>query len=164
MALISDEVSDALVTQWSEEVYNAHLYLTIEIFLRKQGLDKIADLFKGQWEEEQEHARIIQTLLTDLDAVYRVPAIRGCEGAVLANLMDIASLYLRREVITTQSLEAIRAMAQSAPDSGCPVVEQRMREMIILQQAELAEATTFMDKASKIGDDWSLAVVWDASL
>jgi len=44
------------------------------------------------------------------------------------------------------------------------VVEERMREMIKIQQQEYAEATEFLDKSNIIGNDWKFVFLWDASL
>ena len=54
-------------------------------------------------------------------------------------------------------------MKQLSEDEHCPVAEERMRQMLIIQQSEYGEATDFMDKAYAM-DDWGDIVLWDLSL
>jgi ferritin len=78
-----------------------------------------------------------------------------------SNIIDVANAYLGREIITTQSLDDIKNLAIEEKN---PVVEERMREMIKLQQNEYAEATDFMDKAEITGGDWKFVLMWDLGL
>jgi hypothetical protein len=51
-----------------------------------------------------------------------------------------------------------------AIDEDNPVVEERMRYMLTLQQHEYEEASGFFDKAELLGDDWLEALYWDMAL
>jgi len=160
MPLISDELREALNSQWSEEVYNSHLYLFVYAYLKNKGFDNIASHFKGQHGEEQTHAQMILDLLTDLNADFDSPAIEPCRMS-FNSILDVASAYIEREIGTTTSLNEIKQMAI---DENNPVIEERMREMIKLQQHEYEEATGFMDKAQILGGDWKATLLWDAAL
>jgi len=160
MPLISDELRAALIEQWGHEVYNAHIYIYIAAYFKNKGFDNIAKKFEGQWEEEQGHAKIILSLLTDLNIDFQTPKIDPC-NMYFATIQDVADAYLGREILTTKSLDEIKLAAM---DENNPVVEERIREMIILQQNEYEEATTFMDKAQILGNDWKAVLLWDASL
>jgi ferritin len=157
--LISDELADALVEQVGHEIFNANLYLYISSFLKNKGLNNIAKHFEGQWQEELEHSKIIVDLLTDLNTDVKIPEIEGCD-MIINSMLDIASMYLDRENLTTESLDEIKKLAIEVSN---PIIEERMREMISKQQLELSESTDFSDKVEIIGTDWKFALLWDAS-
>jgi len=163
MPLISESVREAHITQLAMEKYNANLYLSIASFLKGKGFDNISKHFENQHNEEETHALMLYKLLTDLNEIFCVPAIDDC-SLNITTIEDIGVLYLQREIETTNSLKEIRLQSSDENEGGCPVVETRMIEMLKLQQDELAEATTFFDKAKIIGDDWKTALLWDASL
>ena len=159
-ALISQNLQDALIEQWGHEVLNSHIYAYMMAFLENGGYTNLAKHFSEQHEEEQGHASIILSLLTDLSTPFRVPPIPGYSPE-FPTIVDFAQAYLEREIITTNNLDEIKELAM---EESNPVVEERIRQMIILQQAEYDEATTFMDKAKVFGADWKSVMLWDAAL
>lgn len=158
--LISDGLVESLQEQLAHEKYNANLYLYIAGYLKNKGLENLAKHFEGQHDEENGHAKIIFDLLTDLNSDV---IIKGIDEVSMPfnNIIDISDAYLNREIITTNSLNDIK---NQAIEESNPVVEERMREMIILQQNEYAEATDFKDKAYITGGDWKFVLMWDLGL
>ena len=156
--LISDGLRDVLIEQISDEKYNANMYLHIASFMNSKGLSNIAKHFEGQFKEEEEHARIIYDLLVDMGLDFPFPAIDGCD-MVFGSIGDIAEAYLNREILTTESLNEIKELAILEN----PIVEERIREMILLQQHEIAEATDFIDKSENLKEWWQVAL-WDLAL
>ena len=157
--LISDELCSALCEQIGHEKYNANLYLVIAGFLKNKGLDNLGKHFEGQHDEETEHSKMIYGLLTDMNAPVAIPEISSPSNT-FSSINEIADLYLSREVVTTNSLDAIKKLAIEQDN---PVVEEFMREMITKQLVEYAEASDFMDKAMLTGNDWWKVMVWDLS-
>jgi len=155
MELIQNELKVALQHQQSHEEYNSRLYLSIAGFLRNLGLDRLSEKFFDQYKEEAAHAIMIFDLLTDLGASVSMKAL-GSPDFPIEIPMDIAKRYLEREIETTNSLNEIKKMAEQY---SCPVVEERMREMISLQQTEYKEATAFMDIVS-LFSDWKSLALW----
>jgi len=160
MKLISDTLRDALIEQWSHEVKNSHIYLNVESFLSGKGLDNLAKIFEEQHSEEQGHAKIIFDLLKDLNVVVTIPTVESLQKN-MSNIMDVAELYLEREISTTQSLISLKDLAI---EDGNGIVEEVMRNMISKQQVEYAEATLFMDRASICGNDWKAVFMWDIGI
>lgn len=154
MELMSMNLCSAICEQIGHEKYNANLYLYICGFLRNKGLDNIAKLFEKQHEEETDHSLEFFNLLTDLNAPVTIPEIDDI-AMPITGIMDIAVLYLNREVLTTASINEIKKMAILEDN---PVVEEKMREMISKQQVEYEEATSFMDKASLMPEWWMWAI------
>lgn len=157
--LISDTLQTALSYQISHEMYNANLYLYMAGYLKSKGLDNIAKHFEEQWKEETEHSKVFFDLLADLNANIIIPQIAEI-AMPFARVTDLAQAYLAREVLTTESINEIKKLAISQDNA---VVEERMREMILRQQKELSESTTFLDRANLM-PEWYMLGLWDASL
>ena len=158
--LISDSLRDSLVQQIAEEKKNANIYLSIASFLNGKGLSNLAKKFEEQHFEETEHSLILYKLLSDLSIVFVVPQIETYDISSIDNIVSLAELYLEREVLTTESLGEIKKQAM---DEDNYVVEERIREMIKLQQTEYAESTEMFDKANLLKEWWQVAL-WDSSL
>ena len=157
MKLINDDLIASLVEEIGQEKFNANLYLFIAGLLKNKGFDNLAKKFLDQHSEETEHSLIIFNLLTDMNAPVIIPEV-GTIDVSFGSIVDVAVAYLDREILTTQSLDEIKKLAI---DTNNPVVEERMREMIKLQQKEYEEATTFMDRAELCGSNWFNVLLWD---
>lgn len=156
----TEEIREALLSQWRHEVENAHFYLSVESFLNQKGFENIAKIFSHQYEEELSHSRMIIDLMNDLDIPVSLPSIQQFSlGEV--NISQIGDMYLQREYDTTMSLEEIVRLAQR---DECGIIEQFMRDMVEKQRVEMDESLTFKDKANIMGDDWKTVLLWDASL
>jgi ferritin len=158
--LISDSLNSAICEQISHEQYNSSLYLYVCGFLKNKGFDNLAKHFETQWQEEIGHSKVFFDLLTDLNSPIIIPQVDEI-SIPLSSISDVANTYLNREVLTTNSINEIKKL--SIGDDN-PVVEERMREMIKLQQNEYEEATTFLDNATLCGDDWWKVKVWNDSI
>jgi ferritin len=158
--LISDNLNEALCEQIGQEKYNSNLYLYIAGYLKNKGLDGLAKHFEGQHQEEIDHSKKIFDFLTDHSSPIFIPEINS-PNIPLVSIVQIAELYLTREIDTTKSLNGIKHLAI---DEDNPTAEEFMRDMIKMQIHEYEEATTFLDKAILAGDDWKIILLWDASL
>jgi ferritin len=156
--LIGDTLRNSLIEQIGHEKYNANLYMYICGFLRSKGLDNLSKHFLEQHEEETVHSLEFFNLLTDLNADVTIPEIDGIQ-LPFENIIDVATAYLNREILTTDSISEILKL--SIQDNN-PVVEQKCREMITKQQKEYEEATTFLDRATLMPEWWQ-CVIWDAT-
>lgn len=159
-SLIKEDLRQGLCEQISHERYNAGLYMYIGGFLRNKGLDKLASHFVGQVDEENGHAKQIFDFLTDLNAKVDVRVVEEV-FAPHNTIMDVAKLYLEREINTTESLNELKQLSIQLNDG---VSEEFLRMMINQQRNELVEASTFMDNAELCGDDWYKVKVWNDSL
>lgn len=161
--LVSDFLAKSLCEQIAHEQYNARLYMFICGVLRNKGLDNLAKKFEEQQKEETGHSMEFFNLMTDLNADVSLPALEEINIPV-SSIFDIAIVYLEREILTTKSIDELKKLAM---DENSPVVEEKMRYMISLQQKEYEEATSFMDNASLCmggNDSWWKAKVWNDSL
>jgi len=158
--LISDTLKESLYGQLAEEKRNGNIYLSIASYLNGKGLSNLAKLFLDQHAEETEHSLIIYSLLSDLSIVFVVPEIPFFDLGGELSIQEVANLYLEREFLTTESLDEIKRQAM---DESNPVIEERMRDMIEIQQKEYAEATDFLDKSYLFTEWWQVGL-WDVSL
>ena len=158
-SLISEALTRAIHQQIAHEVNNAHTYLHICGYLRNKGLDNVAKHFESQHSEEIEHSKEFFNLLTDLNAPVIIPEIDEVDN-VYSNIMDVAKMYLQRELLTTNSINEIKKLSMLEDN---PVVEEKMRDMISKQQKELKESTSFMDIAEIMPEFWQIRL-WDGSL
>lgn len=158
--LMSDTLKEALWQQLVHEKLNANIYLFVAGFLRNKGLDKLGQMFLDQHEEETKHSIQIFDILTDLSTPVSIGDI-GVADFQINSILDIASRFLEREILTTESLNEIK---QLAIEENNGVVEEAIRHMVDQQRAEYEEATTFMDKATLTGGDWQWVFMWNNTL
>ncbi len=158
-SLMSDNLCNAICEQIGHEKYNANLYMYIAGFLKNKGLDNLAKHFNEQHDEETEHSKEFFNLLTDLNADVHIPEIDEIK-IPFKNAIAVGTAYLEREILTTTSIDEIKKLAI---EEKCPVVEEKMRDMITKQQKEYEEATTWLDRATLMPEWWQVAL-WDASL
>jgi ferritin len=159
MSLVSDNLASALCFQICHEKYNSHLYLYMCGFLRNKGLDNLAKHFEEQHKEEFDHSLEFFNLLTDLNANVFIPQVDEI-NIPFGSITDLANTYLQREILTTTSINEIKKIAI---EENNPVVEEKLREMISVQQKEYSEATSFSDNALLCGDDWWKVQLWNLS-
>ena len=158
--LISDNLNEALCEQIGQEKGNANLYMFIAGYLKNKGLDGLAKIFEGQHSEEEEHARLIYDFLTSHSSPISIPEVNSPDREIFS-ILQLAELYLEREIETTKSLNAIKHLAI---DEDNPTAEEFMRDMVKKQIHEYEEVTTFLDKATLAGDDMKTILLWDASI
>lgn len=161
MLLISENLRNQLVEQWVEEKENSQFYIYIGGWLKNRGYENLAKYFIDASFEEDVHAKKIFDLLTDLSLDFESRQI-GSGVFPISSIGDIAEKFLSREIQTTQSLTEIRDLC-SEEETASSVVEEMIREMISVQQSELEESTSFMDK-TKILTEWWQVMFWDLQL
>lgn len=158
--LISEDLKNALITQWVEERENAQIYLYAGAWMKVRGFSNIGEFFIKAKEEEEGHAKQIFDLLMDLNVPFASGHIMTGDFQI-NSLMDISEKFLNREIQTTQSLNEIKKMACDEETPGSPVVEELIRKMIFQQQNELEESSDFMDKTRVFDGDWKAIMLWD---
>lgn len=161
-SLISENIRSALVEQLGMEIENSNFYMRVSVFLKSKGLENLAEHFYSQTKEEREHADIIYKLLTDLNEDFPIPEIPEINVSY-SSFLELAEEYLKKEEATTISLKEIKEMAKDESGAGCSIVESVMLSMIAMQQNELEESSTMLDKANLFNEWWQVAL-WDSSL
>jgi ferritin len=156
--IVSDSLKSATEEQIGKERYNASVYLYSSSYFNNNGCPNIAKFFRKQHDEEISHSLMFADLLDDLGVFFDIVPIDGC-NMPYKDWKYVGELFLNAEIETTKSLIALRDMAH---DEGCGIIEEKIREMIGIQQSELRESTDFYDKMQNM-PDWSHVILLDAS-
>lgn len=161
--LISDTLVDSFENQMSHEMKNAHIYLFLSGFLNSKGMNKIAEFFASQYQEELNHFKSIFDFLTDMDIIPNIVDVQDTNlisVGISDTIVSIAEKFMEREILTTQNLGEILSLTMEEENF---VAEQFIRGMIQKQQHEYAEATEFSDKAQLCGSNWMNVLIWNNS-
>lgn len=66
--MLSQQLHDALNAQINAEMWSAYLYLSMSVDAEAKGLKGVANWFYVQFQEEQDHARILMNYILSRDA------------------------------------------------------------------------------------------------
>lgn len=73
--MLSKQLHDALNAQINAEMWSAYLYLSMSMDAEAKGLKGVANWFYVQFQEEQDHARILMNYILSRNAEVRLPPI-----------------------------------------------------------------------------------------
>ena len=73
--MLSQQLHEALNAQINAEMWSAYLYLSMSVDAEAKGLKGVANWFYVQFQEEQDHARILMNYILSRDAEVRLQPI-----------------------------------------------------------------------------------------
>ena len=73
--MLSQQLHEALNAQINAEMWSAYLYLSMSVDAEAKGLKGVANWFYVQFQEEQDHARILMNYILSRDAEVRLKPI-----------------------------------------------------------------------------------------
>ena len=73
--MLSQQLHEALNAQINAEMWSAYLYLSMSVDAEAKGLKSVANWFYVQFQEEQDHARILMNYILSRDAEVRLQPI-----------------------------------------------------------------------------------------
>lgn len=73
--MLSQQLHEALNAQINAEMWSAYLYLSMSVDAEAKGLKGVANWFYVQFQEEQDHARILMNYILSRDAEARLQPI-----------------------------------------------------------------------------------------
>lgn len=73
--MLSQQLHEALNAQINAEMWSAYLYLSMSVDAEARGLKGVANWFYVQFQEEQDHARILMNYILSRDAEVRLQPI-----------------------------------------------------------------------------------------
>lgn len=73
--MLSEKLHEAFNAQINAELWSAYLYLSMSMDAESKGLKGVANWFRIQFQEEQDHARILMNYVLSRDA--RVERVRS---------------------------------------------------------------------------------------
>lgn len=155
---ISSQLIQMLNEQLAHEAYNSRLYLKIGAYVKNLGLDNIASLFYGQFDEENGHQKKVVDYLTDRNELVLCLNVPNVDFNP-TTLTSIADAYLKQEQLTTAMLKEIAKQAMAEMDL---MTFKWAQDMLEQQRIEEEEAITFRDKMYMAGDNLKTLVLLDA--
>lgn len=113
--MLKKQIADLLNEQINKEFYSAYLYLEMNNYFQKRGLDGFANWFYVQAQEERDHAMLIYQYMHDENASVTLQLV-GQPATVFRSDMDVLKEALRHEEYVTASINAIYKETVAAND------------------------------------------------
>lgn len=113
--MISKELLEAINKQINAEMWSAYLYLSMAMDAEYKGYPGVANWFKIQFSEEQDHARILMNYLHSQDCKVELEAI----DAVPTHWDSVLDMYkqtLEHEKKVTKMINDVTAIAHKDHD------------------------------------------------
>jgi ferritin len=132
-----------LNAQVGRELAASQQYLAAAIYFADKGLDKWADVFYRQSEEERFHALKIVKFLVEVGAETTVPEAPAASPTMFESPLDVTSKALAWEREVTQNFRDMAKAAMEEPDPVCrPILDWFLTEQV--------EEESTMDKLTQI--------------
>ncbi len=147
--LISKKLNAALNDQITMELAAHIQYLAIAHYFESRSLDRLAEFFYNQAEEEKFHALKIVHYLGEASAEVRFAAIPAPKQD-FASAEETAQLFVDQERAVTDSFYAMNAMALEEQDY---ITQHFLQWFINEQLEEMATSTKLLDLIRMAGDN-----------
>ena len=113
--MLNKKVSDLLNEQVNKELYSGYLYLDMNNYFDKRGLNGFANWYMIQAMEERDHAMLIYKYMQNNDCPITLNAIAKPDK-VFKKDMDVLKAGLEHEEYVTESIHNIYEAAYKAKD------------------------------------------------
>ncbi len=113
--MLSQKLHDAINAQINAELWSAYLYLSMSMDAEAKGYKGVANWFFVQWQEEQDHARILMNYLNSRDCKVVLKPIDEVQtewGSVLEMFQDT----LKHEKVVTGLINNLASIAAEDKD------------------------------------------------
>lgn len=128
--MISKKLSQMLIKQIGDELFASHYYLGISAYFASESLDKWAEFFKAQSEEERGHAMRIINFLIDVGIDFTLPAV-GEAKAKFPSAESAVESALKHEQKVTKSFQTMAQVAMQEKDfSGFQFLQWFLEEQV----------------------------------
>jgi len=156
---MTQKVVQALNNQIKEEIYSAHLYLSMSAFCSDLTLDGFANWFMVQYKEEMDHAMGFYQFILDRGDRVELQAIPQPEKDF--ELKDLFKESLKHEKFITGEINKLFELARSEKDYA---LESFLKWYINEQVEEEANASDLVDKMMRAKDDNQSLMLLDQEL
>ena len=141
--MLNKKVSDLLNEQINKELYSAYLYLDMNNYFDKRGLNGFANWYMIQAQEERDHAMLIYKYMQNNDCPIKLEAI-AMPDKVYKKDMDVLKAGLEHEEYVTASIHTIYDAASKVKDFRT----MQFLDWFVKEQGE--EETNARDMISKM--------------
>ena len=147
--MLNKKIEEALNAQINAEMWSAYLYLSMAAFCHANGNPGMGHWFEGQFQEEQDHAKILFNYViqrngkVDLKAIKEVPT-------TWESVLDVFESTLKHEQTVTALINNLFALTTQENDYAT----QSMLKWFIDEKVEEEEnATNIIDNLKMIKDN-----------
>lgn len=147
--MLNPKIQDAINAQINAELWSAYLYLSMGLHFESEGLPGIANWFKIQFREEQDHATIFMNYMAQRGGKVTLRAIDEVPTS-WASPLEAFKATLEHEEKVTAMIHDIYALAKAENDfATC----DRLNWFVAEQVEEEDTARELIDKFTLIGDN-----------
>lgn len=158
--MLSAKMQDALNEQINAELWSAYLYLSMSMKYESCGLPGIANWFRIQFKEEQDHAMIFINYINQRGGRVLLRPISEVETE-WASPIDAFKATLAHEQKVTSMINNLYALAESEHDYA---TRDRLAWFVSEQVEEEETAQNLIDKFNFIGNDGTGLLMLDNEL
>lgn len=147
--MLSNKLRTLMNDQINAEYYSAYLYLSMSLDAQHKGLNGVANWYFVQWQEEQDHARILELyLLSQDEAVELLPVAEVPH--TWKNVKQMVKDSLQHERQVTASIH--RLVAQATEDKDYASLS-RLQWFVDEQVEEEQAVRDILSSLELFGDD-----------
>lgn len=142
--MLSQKLHAAINEQINAELWSAYLYLSMSMDAEAKGYKGVANWFFVQWQEEQDHARILMNYLNSRDCKVELKPIAEVRTE-WASVLEMFQETLKHEKVVTGLINNLAAIAAEDRDFA----SSNMLVWFIDEQIEEEESARDMIFASE---------------
>ena len=158
--MLSDRLQDAINRQINNELYSAHLYLSMSAYFESPDLNGFAHWMKLQFEEETAHALKLFDYVNDRDGRVALGAIEQPQ-VEFESPHSVMRSALEHERLVTSMINDLYALAISERDYPTHVLLEWFVSEQVEEEKVLNEIVAHMDL---IGNDGTGLLIMDQRL
>lgn len=147
--MLTPKIQDALNAQINAELWSAYLYLSMGMHFEAEGLPGVANWFKIQFKEEQDHAMIFMNYVNQRGGRVELKAIEAVP-VKWSSPLDAFKATLEHEQKVTSMINDLYLLAESEKDYA---TRDRLAWFVTEQVEEENTARELIDKLRMIGDN-----------
>ncbi|HBI59165.1 MAG: ferritin [Duncaniella sp.] len=144
--MLSNRLQDALNQQINAELWSAYLYLSMGMHFEAEGLSGIANWFKIQFKEEQDHANIFMNYINQRGGRVELKAIDAVDTSWESPLAAFEATLAHEQKVTAM-INNLYALAEEEHDYA---TRDRLNWFVTEQVEEEDNARTLIDKFKMI--------------
>lgn len=158
--MISTKITDALNAQINAELWSAYLYLAMAMDFEAKGLAGVANWFRIQFKEEQDHAEIFINYLVSRGARVTLKPIAGVQERWGTTLSAFESTLAHEQEVTAM-VEKLYALAEEEKDYATRI----MLNWFVSEQVEEEQtAQGMIDRLKLVGEEGQALYMFDREL
>ena len=143
--MLSQKLQDAINAQINAELWSAYLYLSMSMDAEAKGYKGVANWFFVQWQEEQDHARILMNYLNSRDCKVELKPIEAVD-TTWGSVLEMFQETLKHEKVVTGLINNLAAIAAEDKDFA----SSNMLVWFIDEQIEEEESARDMIFAAEV--------------